>query len=93
MSMLRNTTLYHFVGWGSADNDKKNFDTLCKVLGSKQIGLASSGGIRIDIDPTRKFEKGELIKQSITCYCDIPFNELDIHLAKYGRFGVGLDRS
>lgn len=93
MSMLENGTLYHFVGWGSAEDDEKNFDTLCKVLTSKQVGRPSSAGTRLEIDPTRRPQKGELIKQSVTCYCDIPRNELKIHLSKYGRFGVGLDRS
>jgi hypothetical protein len=49
--------------------------------------------MQLTIDPKRGLRKGELIDQSITCYCDIPFEELELHAAKYGRFGVGLDRA
>lgn len=48
--------------------------------------------MQVRIDPARGLRKGELLEQSITCYCDIPFNDLQIHSAKYGWFGIGLNR-
>lgn len=92
MSFLRNEILYHFVGFGSSDNDEENFKILCAVLESAQVGKPGMQQIQIVIDPSREPYKGELLQQSITCYCDIPFVDLSFHAKKYGRFGVGLDR-
>jgi len=92
MSFLGNKILYHFVGFGSAEDDEANFRTLCAVLESRQIGASGMASIQVTIDPSRRPQKGELLQQSITCYCDIPFEELALHVQKYGRFGVGVDR-
>ena len=35
---------------------------------------------------------GELVVPTVTCFCDIPFDQLAIHVAKYGRFGVSFDK-
>lgn len=92
MTRLRNSVLYHFVGWGSPLDDETNFSILCKVLASGQVGRIDAPINQIIIDPTREIQKGELIQQSVTCYCDISFDDLDLHVAKYGKFGVGIDR-
>lgn len=49
-------------------------------------------GIQLIIEAGRSVEKGELIRQSISCFCDIPFDQLDIHISKYGAFGVGVSK-
>ncbi len=48
--------------------------------------------MQIIIDPAREPQKGELIAQAITCYCDISFDNLNLHVQKYGAFGLGVDR-
>ena len=45
------------------------------------------------IDPDKGCVDGEPIAQTIVCFCDIPFDCLGLHTSKYGRFGVGVDRS
>ena len=92
MSFLRNEILYHFVGFGSPEDDEANFGKLCLLLESGQVGKPGMANKRLTIDPSRQPQKGELLQQSITCYCDIPLLELELHTRKYGRFGVGLDR-
>jgi hypothetical protein len=88
--------LYHFVGWGEPTNHEKNFETLCTILECMRVGRYPddnpSAGIRLIIEAGRTPEKGELIKQSISCFCDIPFDQLKIHTSKYGAFGVGVSR-
>ena len=92
MSRIADDVLYHFVGFGTPHDDEANFETLCAVLTSEQIGKPGMPNKQITIDPTRPITKGELIQQSITCYCDISFDDLGLHMSKYGRFGVGVNR-
>lgn len=91
-----NEALYHFVGWGSPTDDEKNFKTLCAILDLMRVGRYPndnpSAGLQLIIDSNRTLQKGELIQQSITCFCDIPFDDLGIHVSKYGSFGVGVSR-
>lgn len=93
---MENDVLYHFVGWGCPHDHDSNFETLCTILNSMRVGRYPdddpAAGIRLVIQAGGPLEKGELIQQSITCFCDIPFEQLKIHAAKYGRFGVGVSR-
>ncbi|MBC7990791.1 MAG: hypothetical protein H7Y19_14590 [Luteimonas sp.] len=58
---MHNAPLYHFVGWGSADDDEKNYRTLCAVLDSQRVGPNDSGfGIRLEIDSNRGLKKGRV---------------------------------
>lgn len=88
--------LYHLVGSRSPDDDACNFETLRAVLKSMEIRTnrvgGRSGGATFAIDPDRGCVDGEPIAQTVTCFCDIPFASLGLHSAKYGRFGVGVDR-
>jgi hypothetical protein len=52
-----------------------------------------AGSIVLKIDYDAKPYNGELIVQSVTCFCDIDISQLSpIHTRKYGFFGVGVDR-
>ena len=51
------------------------------------------GWLILTIDPDRGLVDGEPIAQTVTCFCDIPFDSLGIHTKKYGLFGVGVDRA
>lgn len=51
-----------------------------------------AGGSTLSIDPDRGCVNGEPIAQTVTCFCDIPFESLGLHTTKYGQFGVGVDR-
>jgi hypothetical protein len=88
--------LYHLVGRRFPQDDKRNYETLRKILRSMELRTNSvadkSGGITLQIDPNRGCIDGEPIAQTITCFCDIPFQSLALHTSKYGRFGVGVDR-
>lgn len=88
--------LSHFVGRSlSSDNDK--FDLLVSII--------SKGTLLCTLDPKDEsisvmgpIYKGErageiLEKCNCVCFCDIPDKSLDIHTAKYSKFGIGFDKS
>lgn len=84
--------LYHFVGSKDPDDHEANFATLCKILQSMRVGNHAVP-CRIEIDYNRRMDKGELLVQSVVCFCDIPLTQLPhVHAKKYGRFGVGVDK-
>lgn len=89
--------LYHLVGRRDPLDDDANLATLRAILTSMEIRTNKigkySGGKTLCIDPKRGCVDGEPIAQTVTCFCDIPFESLKLHKSKYGRFGVGLDRS
>lgn len=88
--------LYHLVGRRDPTNDERNLKTLRAILQSMEIRTNSvadkSGGITLMIDSERECVEGEPIAQTVTCFCDIPFESLGLHTSKYGQFGVGVDR-
>lgn len=89
--------LYHLVGSRSPENDEKNLETLRLILASMELCTNSvagqSGGVTLLIDPERGCVNGEPIAQTVVCFCDIPFECIGLHTTKYGRFGVGVDRT
>lgn len=89
--------LYHMVGHRDPLDDDTNFATLRAILISMEIRTNQvgdhRGGMTLCVDPYRGCIDGEPIAQTVTCYCDIPFESLALHTSKYGRFGLGLARS
>lgn len=89
--------LYHLVGHGRPLEDRTNLATLRAILASMEIRTNRvgeyRGGKTLSIDPKRGCVDGEPIAQTVSCFCDIPFDSLALHRSKYGRFGVGLTRS
>lgn len=87
--------LYHFVGCGRPNADEENFAVLCAILESGQVRCRKVGSghpVAVQVDYDRNMEKGELVVQSVVCFCDIHLKQLPfVHSRKYGRFGVGVD--
>lgn len=44
------------------------------------------------IDLSRRLVSEEMLVPTVTCYCDIPFKHLPLHLQKYGKFGLSLNK-
>ncbi|WP_178123542.1 abortive infection system antitoxin AbiGi family protein [Pseudomonas sp. JG-B] len=89
--------LYHFVGRGSLGDDEKTFRILLNVLEGRcvshpphQVGW---GVESLTISPEFSIIGDKLVAPNIVCFCDIPLQSMEIHHSKYGRFGVGIDRS
>lgn len=86
--------LFHFVGHSSPADDNINYEKLGKVLETNCISHPPHDGTWGEVSHTitwdNRLETEELIVPSVTCYADIPFKALSIHVSKYGKFGVAL---
>ncbi len=96
MGRYTSNVLYHFVGRSHPDDNEANYEILKKVLLSKCIshpphnddwGMVST---RIDLDKSLLTE--DLIISTMVCFCDIPEEHLDIHIQKYGSFGLSIGK-
>jgi hypothetical protein len=89
--------LFHFVGHKRPDNDEANYETLRKLLISCCVSHYphDNSSVTVGFELTQGFqlETEELIVPTVTCYADIPFEALHIHVKKYGKFGIALPLS
>jgi hypothetical protein len=96
LELMRYTSdeLFHFVGRNDPTNHETNFQTILKILESKNISYWPHDGDdrSWEIDWQADFRSGEPLIKQITCFCDIPYESLGIHLNKYGMFGISFDR-
>lgn len=54
---------------------------------SNHVCSINPGQIKIDSFKDRKIH--EMINPDCICFADIPLEQLDIHIYKYGKFGIG----
>lgn len=89
--------LFHFVGHSSPNDDESNYQTLKKIIDSRCVSHAPHddnwGATTYTINWDGLLETEQLIIPSVTCYADIPFEALSLHVNKYGKFGIGFPRS
>ncbi len=75
---------------------ERNYALLKMVLASGCISHPPHevgwGKISYTLDLSKRLAREEMLVPTVTCYCDIPFAQLDPHLAKYGSFGVSFSR-
>lgn len=87
---------YHFVGRSTLGDNEKTYEILLKVLGDGCIShpphVKGWGLVQYKRDLSKKLLNEELITPTITCYCDIPFAHLAIHISKYGPFALSFKR-
>src|SRR5207253_4023993 len=87
---------FHLVGRSSPDNDPANFCALRSILAEgcvKYRGcLPGQSATTVEIDLSKSLTSGDLVNPRMTCYCDIPFDDLWFHARKYGRFGLSFHR-
>lgn len=87
--------LSHFVGRGRPEPDQ--YDVLVnKIL---KTGWITHGphhdpsvprGVSLDL--SKPISTGELIKEQVVCFCDIPADDLEIHTSKYSKFGLSFKK-
>ncbi len=88
--------LYHFVGRRFPNDHELNYTNLSRLLRLGWVAHppfdAAWGDISIKYDYGRTLESEELVVPTVTCFCDIPFELLHVHIGKYGAFGVSFRR-
>jgi CO dehydrogenase/acetyl-CoA synthase epsilon subunit len=88
--------LFHFVGRRHPKNHEGNYLNLKQVLESGRISHpphdSDWGTTQIVVNTSKSLDSEELVVPTITCYCDIPFESLGLHLQKYGHFGISFSK-
>jgi hypothetical protein len=73
-----------------------NYQTILKILDSACVSHPPHNphfyAHQIAFNWDKSIFSEELIVPSITCFCDIPYETLQIHMRKYGRFGLSFPR-
>jgi hypothetical protein len=87
--------LFHFIG-KDLQNEEEQYDLLKKIIIEGWISFpphqqqSLPGSVSIDSMSTRKLE--EMINPECICFADIPKTDIDLHVKKYSKFGLGFDR-
>lgn len=90
--------LYHFVGRTNPLDHEQNYSILHKVLTAGCVSYPPHsdtngvGELGFILDLDKSFFTQDLIVPTVTCYCEIPYKQLGIHVTKYGLFGLGFDK-
>lgn len=88
--------LFHLVGFKHPGDHIDNYETLTKILNDNCVSYSCKvkgwGVTSYVINWNKSLLDEGLIVPSMTCYADIPFSSLDIHVRKYGKFGVSFKR-
>jgi len=88
--------LFHFVGRAAPLHHEHNFSVLTKVLSTRCISHPPHevgwGKISYALDLEKRLALEELLVPTVTCYCDIPYEQLPPHISKYGMFGLSISR-
>lgn len=87
--------LVHFVGRKDPENHERNYNTLISIIKDKKLIYPERQALQpgIIVDSSKQFSGNELYNPDCVCFCDIPVSDLDIHMNKYGRFGLSFLKS
>lgn len=84
--------LFHFVGHNHPLDDASNFRILKKILSDACVSYppfdADWGAVSYTINWEESLLSENLIVPTVTCYADIPWDSLGLHIRKYGKFGL-----
>lgn len=88
--------LFHLVGREHPTDDEANYRRLLSVLNDACIShrphKPNWGKVSYTIDIEGSLRSGDLIVATVTCFCDIRLEHLELHTAKYGKFGLSFRR-
>jgi hypothetical protein len=80
--------LTHFVGASLRPNEEAQYALFRDILRSGKLRNPSFGdGFGYALSPVAN-DLGESLSAPVVCFCDIPVDDLQLHSAKYGRFGL-----
>lgn len=88
--------LFHFFGSSAPLDHERNYGLLKTVLASGCISHPPHevgwGKVGYSLDFSKTLAREDMLVPSVTCYCDIPFEQLEPHIARYGHFGLSFSR-
>jgi hypothetical protein len=87
--------LVHFVGARHPVDDARNWEILEKIVSGGEIFAGGEHARRATVltrNMGDKLSDNTRYLPSLTCFADIPHDQLEIHTQKYGRFGVALPK-
>ena len=87
--------LTHFLGRALPSNEDR-YALLLKILREGWLthpphDLTFSGNL--GVNPRVRFSSNEMYSPQVVCFCDIPVDDLDIHVLKYGPFGIAFPKA
>src|SRR2546423_42814 len=94
--------LHHFVAQALPEDDAR-YEVLLKILRSGLLrpgrlpgdmtpqGEEVPSGIAINVQPAAE-DSEDLIRAEVVCFCDIPADDLGLHMRKYGPFGISFEK-
>lgn len=89
--------LIHFVG-RHCENLEDQYELFLSILRSGRLSNSienakkPEGYSEIEINGAAKISQNEMFISQMICFCDIPFDQLEIHSSKYGRFGMAFNK-
>jgi len=96
-STFTSDELFHFVGRKDPSADDANYETLKKILSAGCVSHPPHennwGTVGYAINWQKSLNTEELLVPTVTCYADIPFDALGLHIKKYGKFGLSFPRN
>jgi hypothetical protein len=89
--------LTHFVG-RALEDEQKQFDLLLRILMSGELRALRNpdGSTKPPVETNLgagRFSERKVHQVAAVCFCDIPVQDLSIHMKKYSRFGLAFHKS
>ena len=87
--------LTHFVG-KNLSADEERYSLLCKILNSRELSAPPHDPLiygNLVINTEARFSENYMYSSQVICFCDIPVNDLGIHMDKYSHFALSFLKS
>ncbi len=85
--------LTHFTGQGKRKGSQ--YKLLIKILREGWIAYPKHNTetrVRLAINPNAKISQNEMYFPQMVCFCDIPVEDLTLHIKKYSSFGISFNK-
>lgn len=99
MSLQRyvSSELTHFVGRSLRRSKKQGYRLLAKILQAGRLRARRPKGYEDKHYVLQKrlgvrLSSNQAYSTSVVCFCDIPVDDLEIHMEKYGQFGIAFQK-
>jgi hypothetical protein len=87
--------LTHFVGRGLSTREEQ-FRLLIEIVRTGSLRASYrvefGAGCTMRVDPRKPLTSNESVRAVALCFCDVPYDDLGIHMAKYSGFGLAFSK-